>query len=86
VAGGRSYYGGGGRGFAAGSRYYGSRYYYGSRGWGYYRGGIFLGLGPYYGYGYYPYGYGYGYGYCEPNGYYDSWGNWIRLPGCAVPY
>ena len=88
--------GGGSRGYYGGRGYYGyGRGYYG---YGrYYRGGLYFGFGwpgywgGYWG-GYYPYyGYGYGYdyypssyGYCQPRGYYDQWGYWHALPGCAA--
>ncbi|MBZ5635668.1 MAG: hypothetical protein LAO55_21280 [Acidobacteriia bacterium] len=54
--------------------------YRGSYGFGYYS-------TPYYGYGgYYP-GYSYAPNYCNPNGYYDQWGNWYPDPRCSYdPY
>src|SRR6266853_302476 len=52
---------------------------YGNR---YYRGGYLFGFyGAPYGYSYYP-GYN-SYGYCNPNGYYDRWGNWFPDPRCS---
>jgi hypothetical protein len=52
------------------------------RGGRFFRGGTFFGFGfgGYYpGYGYYPY---YG-AYCNPNGYYNQWGNWYPDPRCS---
>jgi hypothetical protein len=53
------------------------------RGGRFFRGGrtfFGFGFGGYYpGYGYYPY---YG-AYCNPNGYYNQWGNWYPDPRCS---
>ena len=86
---GRGFSGGGQRYYSPAPAFRGGRSY----GGGYYSGGdrgrYFRGNSRYYGYYSAPYAYGYTYApeYCEPAGYYDNWGRWIPLPGCAVvPY
>ena len=56
----------------------------------FHRGGGYYGRysAPYYGFGFsYAPGYSYYGGYCNPNGYYDAYGNWYPDPNCSYnPY